>query len=105
MAQDSAFTLLSSTRQTARNPSFLLKNSQDSFGTATVFELGIEPGAGVIFLSMTTSGGASGGHQPAVPDTAASRGASARCSRHRGEWGASAPCPRRTRSSHVHDRR
>ena len=29
----------------ARNPSFLLKNSQDFFGMAAVFELGIEPGA------------------------------------------------------------
>jgi hypothetical protein len=31
----------------ARNPSFLLKNSKGSFGMATVFELGMEPGAGV----------------------------------------------------------
>ena len=53
--------------KSARNPSFLLKNSQDFFGMATVFELGKEPGAGVTFLSMSTSDETSSASAP-VPE-------------------------------------
>ena len=55
MARVSAFTLLSSTRQTRAKPLIPLEEFSRFFGMATVFELGKEPGAGVTFLSMSTS--------------------------------------------------
>ena len=54
----------------ARNPSFRLKNSQDSFGMAAVFELGKEPDAGRNLLVHNylrwDDELASGGRQPPV---------------------------------------
>ena len=44
--RSSAFTLLSSTRQTRAKPLIPLEEFSRFFGMATVFELGIEPGAG-----------------------------------------------------------
>ena len=55
MARESALILLSSMRQTFAKPLIPFEKFSRFFGMATVFELGKEPGAGVTFLSMTTS--------------------------------------------------
>ena len=55
MAQDSAFTCCPQCDKRSRNPSFLFKIFSRFFGIVPVLELGIEPGAGVTFLSMSTS--------------------------------------------------
>ena len=55
MARVSAFTLPSSTRQKRAKPLIPLEEFSRFFGMVTVFELGKEPGAGVTFLSISTS--------------------------------------------------
>jgi hypothetical protein len=57
MAHESAFALLSSTRQTRAKPLIPFEKFSRFFGIAAVLELGAEPGAGVNFLSMSTSDG------------------------------------------------
>ncbi len=55
MAQESAFILLSLTRRKRAKPLIRFEKSSRFFEIAAVFELGMEPGAGVTFLSMSTS--------------------------------------------------
>jgi hypothetical protein len=52
MPQASAFTLLSSTRQTREKPLTPIEQFSRFFGMATVFELGKEPGAGVSPMTL-----------------------------------------------------